>query len=313
MPVPTGVDLESVNAVRAFNRFYTRRIGVLQERPFESPFSLTEVRILYEIAHCKDVTAAFLCKQLGLDAGYVSRTLRRLEERRLIQRATSISDARQSVVGLTRLGQQTFAALDAKSSSDVGDLLNSVPPTEQPRLVGAMRTIQRLLGDDRERQDGAPYLLRPHQPGDMGWVAHRHGVIYAREYGYDERFEGLVAKIVAEFIEHFDPKYERCWIAERDGDIVGSVFLVKEAAVAAKLRLLYVEPAARGLGIGKRLVEECLRFARQARYKTVHLWTQSELTAARQIYQKAGFQLVRQDPHHNWGRDLVSETWEITL
>jgi N-acetylglutamate synthase-like GNAT family acetyltransferase len=192
-------------------------------------------------------------------------------------------------------------------------MLESLAPSEQKQLTGAMRTIERLLGGGAEAQEKTPYLLRPHQPGDMGWIVYRHGVLYSEEYGYDEHFEALVAEIVAEFVAHFDPKRERCWVAERDGAIVGSVFLVMKSKRAAKLRLLYVEPSARGLGIGKRLVAECVRFARQAGYKKIVLWTQSELSAARHLYQQAGFRLVEKNPHHSWGRDLVAETWELRL
>lgn len=306
------IDLDRrIHAVRRFNRFYTQRIGVLHEGLLRSSFSLTEVRVLFELAHREGPTAAELGKELGLDAGYLSRILSRFEERGLIDRKPSEADARQSLLRLTDRGREAFAPLDARARDDIGAMLGILPPVEQDRLIEAMRTIEGLLGARPESK--VPYLLRPHQPGDMGWVVHRHGVLYAREYGYDDQFEALVASIVAEFIQHHDPKRERCWIAERHGEVVGSVFLVKQSKTVAKLRLLLVEPIARGLSIGKRLVGECVRFARDVGYKKVTLWTQSELHAARRIYEGAGFRVVREEPHHSFGRDLIGETWEMSL
>jgi DNA-binding MarR family transcriptional regulator/GNAT superfamily N-acetyltransferase len=303
---------QKIQAVRTFNRFYTRQIGVLREGLLKSPFSLTEVRVLYEIAHREQPTATELCQQLGLDPGYLSRILRGFEKRGLVHKSASQADGRQSLLELTARGKKTFAALDAHQSEEVATMLRQLPAPEQARLVQAMHVIETVLGDHPEPK--TPYILRNHQPGDMGWVVHRHGVLYAQEYGYDETFEALVAEIAAKFIQHFDPKRERCWIAEKDGEIVGSVFLVKKSKTVAKLRLLLVEPSARGLGIGKRLVEECLRFARQVGYKKMALWTQSELPAARHIYQEAGFRLVQQKKHQSWGRDdLVSQVWELKL
>jgi DNA-binding MarR family transcriptional regulator/N-acetylglutamate synthase-like GNAT family acetyltransferase len=302
---------QRVAAVRAFNRFYTRRIGVLNEGLYQSPFSLTESRVLYELAHRRDSTATQLGKELGLDPGYLSRILRRFEKTGLLARATSTDDGRQNLLSLTRKGRATFAPLDAHSRDEVNAMLCSIPEPEQDRLIGAMRTIQDAL--EGEQQSQSAYLLRQHQPGDMGWVIHRHGVLYAQEYGYDEHFEALVAEIAAHFIQNYDPKRERCWIAEKDGQMVGCVFLVKQSKAVAKLRLLLVEPSARGLGIGGRLVDECARFARQCGYRKIVLWTQSELRAARHIYQKAGFHLLRRQPHRSWGRKLVAETWELKL
>jgi DNA-binding MarR family transcriptional regulator/GNAT superfamily N-acetyltransferase len=305
-------DTPTIQAIRSFNRFYTRQIGVLREGLLKSPFSLAELRVLYEIAHRKQPTAAELCQQLGLDPGYLSRILRGFEKRGLISKSASQMDGRQNLLVLTGRGRKTFAALDARQSEEIATMLRQLPPTGQARLVQAMRSIQSVLGASPEPK--TPYILRSHQPGDMGWVVHRHGVLYAQEYGYDETFEALVAEIVAKFIQHFDPKRERCWIAEKDGEIVGSVFLVKKSKAVAKLRLLLVEPSARGLGIGRRLVDECLRFARQVGYKKMVLWTQSELPAARHIYQKAGFTLAQQKKHQSWGRnDLVSQVWERKL
>jgi DNA-binding MarR family transcriptional regulator/GNAT superfamily N-acetyltransferase len=301
-----------VQAIRRFNRFYTKQIGVLREGLLKSAFSLTEVRVLYEVAHREKATASHLCKELDLDPGYLSRILSNFEKRRLIGKAPSKTDGRLSLLSLTRQGQKTFTPLEARSNEEVTTMLRRLSEGDQKRLVAAMHSIESLLGPAPEPEK-SPYLLRPHQPGDMGWVVHRHGVLYSQEYGYDEHFEALIADIVSGFILHFDPKRERCWIAEKDGEIVGSVFLVKKSKTVAKLRLLLVEPAARGLGIGKRLVAECIRFARHAGYKKVTLWTQSDLPAARRIYQQAGFRLVGKKPHHSWSRDLVAETWNLKL
>jgi DNA-binding MarR family transcriptional regulator/GNAT superfamily N-acetyltransferase len=308
---------ERVGAVRRFNRFYTRQIGVLRDRMLESPFSLAELRVLYELAHRTDPTAAELGKELGLDAGYLSRILRDLEKRGLIERTPSETDGRRSIVRLSDGGREAFSGLDARSRTEVEGMLGGLSAAEQRRVVDAMRTIESLLGAEPEPGAAkAPFLIRSHQPGDMGWVVHRHGVLYAREYGWDERFEGLVARIVADFIQSFDARRERCWIAEREGEIVGSVFLVKHPETpetVAKLRLLLVEPSARGLGIGKRLVDECTRFARQAGYQKITLWTNSVLHAARRIYQAAGYRLVHEEPHESFGQDLIGQTWELEL
>src|SRR5215203_4188349 len=300
-----------VGDVRHFNRFWTRQIGVLREGYLESPFSLTEVRVLYELAHREETTASELGEELGLDAGYLSRILRRFEKHGLIHKRPSEADGRRRLLRLTERGREAFAPLEARSRNVIGAMLGSLSVAEQERLVGAMRTIEELLS---ARPDPAvPYLLRPHWPGDMGWVVHRHGVLYAREYGWDKRFEALVAEIVAKFIRQYDPRRERCWIAERDGEIVGCVFLVRESEAIAKLRLLLVEPEARGLGIGSRLVEECIRFARQAGYLKITLWTNDVLNSARRIYEAMGFQLVHEKPHRSFGHDLVGQTWELML
>ena len=300
-----------VDAVRRFNRLYTRRIGALRPGLLDSPFSLAEARLLYELAHRERPAAAELARDLGLDAGYLSRLLRGLERRRLISRERSKSDARQSLLSLTAAGRRTFATLDTRSSAEVRAMLGKLSDAGQRRLVEAMRDVERLLGAAPEPK--VPYLLRPHRPGDMGWVVHRHAALYAQEYGWDERFEALVAKIVAKFIDGFDPKRERCWIAERDGAIVGSAFLVKKSPTIAQLRMLYVEPDARGLGIGKRLVDECERFARDKGYKKIVLWTNSILHAARHIYEAAGYRLVAEEPHDSFGHRLVGQTWELKL
>jgi len=310
---------QRIAAVRAFNRFYTQRIGALREHHLESPFPLTGVRVLYELAHWPETgdapSASVLAARLALDEGYLSRMLRSFEQRRLVRKKPSAADARRKSLTLTRPGRQLFASLDARSRAEVAAILGKLSTAGQSRVVEAMRSIGSLLGqpvaDAHPRP--TPYVLRPPQPGDIGWVVHRHGVLYAQEYGYDERFEALVAEIAARFVQHFDPKLERCWIAERDGEIVGSVFLVRKTKTAAKLRLLLVEPQARGLGIGRRLIDECVRFARRADYRKLMLWTQSDLAAARHLYTAAGFRKVDEEAHESFGKKLVAETWELVL
>ena len=302
---------QRISTVRRFNRFYTKQIGLLGEGYLETPFSLTESRVLYELAHRKRPSATELARELALDAGYLSRILRGFERRRLLSRTRSKADGRQSHLSLTARGRAAFAPLDVRSRADIGGRLARLGPGEQRRLVDAMQAIEALLGGAPAAK--APYVLRPHQPGDMGWVVHRHGALYAQEYGFDERFEALVARVVAKFVDRYDPRRERCWIAEKDGEIVGSVFLVRRSRSVAQLRLLLVEPKARGLGIGERLVAECIRFARQAGYRKITLWTNSVLRVARRVYQTAGFRRVHREKHRSFGRDLVGETWELSL
>jgi len=302
---------QRISTVRRFNRFYTKQIGLLGEGYLETPFSLTEARVLYELAHRERPSATELARELALDAGYLSRILRGFERRRLLRRTRSKADGRQSHLSLTARGRAAFAPLDVRSRADIGGRLARLGPGEQRRLVDAMQAIEALLGGAPAAK--APYVLRPHQPGDMGWVVHRHGALYAQEYGFDERFEGLVARVVAKFVDRYDPRRERCWIAEKDGEIVGSVFLVRRSRSVAQLRLLQVEPKARGLGIGERLVAECIRFARQAGYRKITLWTNSVLRVARRVYQTAGFRRVHREKHRSFGRDLVGETWELSL
>ncbi len=307
-----NADARVVAAIRRFNRFYTRQIGVLNEGYLGSPYSLTEGRVLYELAHHKKPTATAVCAALDLDPGYLSRILRAFAKARLIRTERSTSDGRATLLSLTRRGRQAIALLHARSNQEVAAKLRSIPEPDQKRLVAAMHTIEDLLEPSSAAQK-EPYLLRPHQVGDMGWVVHRQGLLYAQEYGWNQRYEALAAKIVAKFIEHFDPRRERCWIAERNGEIVGSVFLVKHSPTIAKVRLLYVEPSARALGIGQRLVAECVRFARQADYKKLTLWTQSNLQAARRIYKSQGFRRGAKRRHHSFGHDLVAETWDLKL
>lgn len=280
-----------VQTVRRFNRFYTRQIGVLQEHLLQSQFSLTEVRVLYELAHRDNATAKELCQDLGLDRGYVSRMLQGFELQGWIKTTPSPDDRRCQFLSLTSKGHKVFNPLERRSSDEVAAMLGKLSPTEQRKLLAAIREIEDVLSPSE--RTAAPYVLRPHRPGNMGWVVQRHGELYWQEYHYDERFEALVAGIVAEFIQNLDPTRERCWIAEKDGENVGCIFLVRKSAAVAKLRLLLVEPSARGLGIGKRLVDECVRFASEAGYKKIILWTQSELVAARSLYQRAGFEKVR--------------------
>jgi len=302
---------EPIQAIRRFNRFYTRQIGVLQEHLLQSRFSLTEVRVLYEIAHHENVTAKDLCLDLGLDRGYVSRMLQSFEKHGWIKTTLSPQDRRLQFLSLTAAGHNVFDPLERRSSDEVASLLARLSPVQQNKMLAGIRDIESVLAP---APSSPAYILRPHRPGDMGWVVQRHGELYWQEYHYDERFEALVAEIVAEFIQNLDPQRERCWIAEKNGERVGSIFLVKKSGSVAKLRLLLVEPSARGLGIGKRMVEECVQFSREAGYKKILLWTQSELTAARRIYEHAGFKVIAKEGHTSWSRtDLVAETWELDL
>jgi DNA-binding MarR family transcriptional regulator/GNAT superfamily N-acetyltransferase len=302
----------SVQAVRSFNRFYTRQIGVLRDRFLGSPFSLAEARVLQEIAQHDQITATEVSKVLGLDPGYVSRMLLSFDRRGLLRRTRSNLDARRTHLSLTRSGKAAFARLNQQSEEDVAAMLRSLSADGQRRLVAAMRVIEQLL--DARPEPATSYVLRPPQAGDLGWIVFRQGVLYAEEWGYNEEFEALVAAIVAGFVQHLRPSRERCWIAEKDGEIVGSVFLVQKSKTVAQLRLLLVEPSARGLGIGSRLIAECVRFARHAGYRKITLWTQSELNAARHLYKKAGFTRTATRPHDSFGRKgLVAETWDLEL
>jgi len=301
----------AIAEVRAFNRFYTQKIGVLNESLLASPFTLTQVRVLWELAHHADLAAGALARTLGLDPGYLSRILADLEQRGLLARTTSSTDRRRRHLSLTKKGARAFAPLDARSHDEIAAMLAALTPGEVHRLLGALHTVQSLLGDRGKRE--APYLLRPHRPGDIGWVVSRHGALYAQEYAWDQTFEALVAEIAAGFLRNFDPQRERCWIAERDGAPVGSVFCVAQSRRVAKLRLLLVEPAARRLGLGDALVGECIRFARATGYRTLTLWTNDVLVAARHIYERRGFRLVREEKHHSFGRDLIGQYWELPL
>ena len=302
---------ERVNTVRHFNRFFTRQIGVLREGLLHSPYSLTESRILFELAHRDHVTASEIGRELGLDAGYLSRILTRLEQQGLVEKVRSDNDGRQRLLRLTKEGQDAARLLDSRSRDEVSEMLTDLGEDDQQRLLKAMQAIENTLTKGLKFSE--PFFLRQHEVGDMGWITYRHGVLYAQVYGWDQSFEALVAQIVSDFINNYNPTRERCWIAEMNGEIVGSVFVVQSSETVAKLRLLLVEPKARGLGLGTRLVEECIRFARRSGYQKLILWTNSVLVEARHIYQKTGFTLIEQEAHHSFGHDLVGETWELTL
>jgi DNA-binding MarR family transcriptional regulator/GNAT superfamily N-acetyltransferase len=300
-----------ISAVRAFNRFYTRKLGVLDQQLLKSPFSLSEARVLYEIATRQNPAAKAIGIELGLDPGYLSRIIQNFDDGGLIARTPLPSDRRQHQLSLTAKGRQAFARLNRSSHDEVAAMLASLPDGGRERLIGAMAVIENLLGGSREPLP--PAVLRDPRPGDMGWVVQSHGSLYAREYGFDSSFESLVAEISARFLASFDASRERCWIAERDGAQVGSVFLVRHSDDVAKLRLLLVDPAGRGQGLGHRLVAESVAFARQCGYRKITLWTQSILVAARRIYQDAGFVLVGTEPHRSFGQSLIGETWELEL
>jgi DNA-binding MarR family transcriptional regulator/N-acetylglutamate synthase-like GNAT family acetyltransferase len=301
-----------IATVRRFNRFYTQKLGVLSEMFLNTPFSLTEARVLHALAHRDGATATWLGRELDLDGGYLSRILRDFERQGLILRSQSSQDGRQTLISLTPDGRDAFEPLDKASHSAIGTLLAPLSETDQDRLVGAMRLVAELLGE--ENSDPVPaFILRPHRPGDMGWVASRHGALYADEYGLNHMMEVYVAEVVAKFLRDFDPAREHCWIAEQDGAPIGSVMLVKESETVGRLRMLIVEPKARGLGVGRRLVEECIRFARQAEYSELTLWTHSILIAARRIYDSVGFRIVDTEVHDEFGPELVGETWSLRL
>jgi DNA-binding MarR family transcriptional regulator/ribosomal protein S18 acetylase RimI-like enzyme len=307
---------QRVGAVRRFNRFYTRQIGVLRKNYLDSPYSLGEMRVLYELAQADKLggatTASDICRTLDLDAGYLSRVLRSFEKRGLISRKTSRADARQSDIALTARGAKVFAPFEKRSQELVGGMLGKLGPDKQARLVAAMATIETLLGGQPIAAKPS-YILRPPRHGDFGWIVSRHAEIYAQEYNWSDPFEGLCAQIVADYVNNYDVKLERCWIAEMNGENVGCVMLVKDAPGVARLRLLLVDPRARGLGLGQRLVDECVKFARVAGYRRITLWTHSVLTAARHCYKKAGFKLTSSEKKHSWGEDVVAEYWDMDL
>jgi DNA-binding MarR family transcriptional regulator/GNAT superfamily N-acetyltransferase len=300
-----------ISAVRAFNRFYTSKLGVLDQHLLQSPFSLSEARVLYELANRQEAAAKEIGIELGLDPGYLSRIVQKFDEDGLITRKPLAADRRQFRLGLTARGRQAFTKLERSSHDEVAAMLAGLPGGERRRLVQAMTAIERLLGASGNSLE--PAMLRGHRAGDMGWVVQSHGALYASEYGFDAAFEALVAEIVAKFLGSFDASRERCWIAEIDGAQVGSVFLVRHSDDVAKLRLLLVDPAGRGQGLGQRLVAECIAFARASGYRKITLWTQSILVAARKIYQRAGFVLVASEPHRSFGQSLIGETWEKDL
>ncbi|CCD94133.1 putative transcriptional regulator, MarR family; N-acetyltransferase [Bradyrhizobium sp. ORS 375] len=308
IPAPSD---SQVAAVRAFNRFYTRKLGALDQHLLDSPFSLAEARVLYELAQHEAISAKEIGVSLGLDAGYLSRIVQSFDEKGLISRTPLPSDRRQQQLSLTAKGRQAFAKLDRSSQREIAAMLAPLAPELRDRLVGAMATIETALEPAQPQR--SPVLLRSHRPGDIGWVIARHGAVYAEEYGWNAGFEALVAEIGALFIRNYDPAREHCWIAELAGEPVGSIFLVKGSDDVAKLRLLLVEKKARGLGVGRALTEQCIRFARETHYKTIELWTQSILTAARDIYARAGFRKIAEEPHASFGVQLMGETWRLEL
>jgi len=308
--VPRSAIDRHAAAVRGFNRFYTRRIGVLKSGLLDSPFSLTEVRVLYELAHRDSLTAGQLAAELELDPGYLSRLLGAFERRGLLTRTKSADDARQRHLRLTAAGRRGFAPLDRRAHDEMVEMLRPLPASSQARLLAALREVEALLSPAHAP---APIVLRAPQAGDLGWVVQSHGALYAAEFGYDATFEALVARIVADFVRDFDATGDRCWIADRAGVAVGSIFLVRKSKHVAKLRLFLVDPSARGTGLGARLVDECIHFARAAGYRKITLWTQSELLAARHLYKRAGFRKVATERHRSFGHDLTGENWELAL
>jgi DNA-binding MarR family transcriptional regulator/GNAT superfamily N-acetyltransferase len=308
---PSQILERHIDAVRAFNRFYTQHIGVLRDGWLESPFSLTQARVLYEIGQRQPVTATEIGRELQLDAGYLSRIVQRFHKAGLVRKEASPSDGRQSLLSMTAKGRRAFAPLETRTIQQVGQALQKLSPSQQGRLVTSLDTARNLLGGARNAARKA--ILRQPRPGDLGWIVARHAAIYAEEYDWAGEFEGLCAQIVADFSKSFDPSCERCWIAELDGENVGSVFLVKDSDGVARLRLLLVEPSARGLGIGRALTEECVRFARDRGYRRITLWTHQNLTAARHIYANAGFTLTSSEAKRSFGQDVVSEHWDLTL
>lgn len=305
------VEGRRIEAVRSFNRFWTQQIGVLQAVLLNTRFSLTEARVIFELAQRGRTDLVDLRRDLGFDAGYVSRVMSRLKSERLVKATQSEVDARRQVVTLTARGRKSFAELDRRSTAEVAAMLEPLSDEELRRLMGAMTTIQSVLGSSSTERP--PYVLRPPLPGDLGWVAHRHGVLYAEEYGWDETFEALVSRVVADYIEDHDGRREAAWIAEVDGEPAGCVFCCKKDDKTAQLRLLLVDRNARGLGLGSRLVEECTRFARRTGYERMVLWTNDVLVSARRIYEAAGFELISEDPHHSFGHDLVGQEWALDL
>ena len=302
---------QRVAAVRRFNRFYTQHLGVLQDGWLDSPFSLSEARVLYEIRERGRATATGIARDLGLDAGYLSRILRRFHKSGLIRKEVSPDDARQSFLSIAARGRKAFDPLERRTERQVGAMLGRLSAPEQDSLVAAMRAVETMIAPQQKAE--SDITLRQPRPGDLGWVVARHAELYRREYGWADNFEGLCAQIVADFASKFDPKCDRCWIAEMDGRNVGSVFLVKDSEKVARLRLLLVDPAARGRGLGTRLTDECVRFARQSGYRSITLWTHSVLTAARHTYERAGFRLTSSEKRKSFGRAVVSEHWDMTL
>ncbi len=304
-------NMQYTGQVRSFNRFYTKQIGLLREGLLKTPFSLTQARVIYELGAQPGIRSKELVEELGVDPGYLSRLLKNFEKQRLVTRSNSKNDRRVNHLSLTRRGRQEFEKLNARSEAETGEMLAKLNGGQQQRLVENMNGIRESLGPPRDA--GPAFSLRAHRPGDIGWVIARHGELYAQEYQWDSSFEGLVAEIAGKFLTHFEPQRERCWIAENDSGRLGCVFLVKQSGRVAKLRLLLVEPAARGMGVGTKLADECVEFARKAGYRKLTLWTNDILHAARRIYERIGFRLVKEEKHHSFGHDLVGQFWELKL
>jgi DNA-binding MarR family transcriptional regulator/GNAT superfamily N-acetyltransferase len=302
-------DAGRIAAVRRFNRFYTQHVGVLRDGYLDSPFSLTEARVLFEVRQRGNTTATEIGRDLGLDAGYLSRILGHFEKSGLIRKERSPSDGRQSFLSITAVGRKAMELLERRTVRQVGDVLHRLSDPEQDRLVTAMRTVERMIAAEPAAKP--EIVLRQPRPGDLGWVVARHATLYAEEYGWGGNLEGLCAQIVADFVAKRDPARERCWIAEMDGENVGSVFLVKDTDEIARIRLLLVDPAARGRGLGTRLTDECVRFAKAAGYRGITLWTHSVLAAARHVYGKAGFTLTSSEKRKSFGKSVVSEIWDL--
>ncbi|MBV8551856.1 MAG: MarR family transcriptional regulator [Acidobacteriaceae bacterium] len=302
---------QHTDLVRSFNRFYTKQIGLLREGLLKTPFTLTQARVLYELGRQSGMRSADLVEELGLDPGYLSRLLQSFEKQGLVRRSNSTTDRRACHLWLTAKGRKEFQNLNARSEAEIAEMLSNLNGPQQQRLVDSMTAIRELLGSPHVTEQR--FSLRTHRPGDIGWVIARHGELYAREYQWDSTFEGLVAEIAGKFLMHFDAERERCWIAERNNERLGCVFLVRQSKTIGKLRLLLVEPAARGMGVGTRLVDECIAFARQAGYRKLTLWTNNVLHAARRIYERAGFRLVKEEKHHSFAHDLVGQFWELKL
>ena len=309
MPEPFDI---SVAEIRRFNRYYTGVIGLLDEHFLKSPFTLSEGRVLYELAHRDGLTASDLVQSLRLDPGYLSRILARFEKKKLLKRTPREDDRRQAALNLTAAGKAAFRQINKTSQDEIGAMVEGLDEGQLRRLTQSLAQVRRILA--RSRDDGPPlFVLRDHRVGDMGWIIHRQARLYAEEYGWNDEFEALVAEITAKFIRNFDPQWERCWVAELDGEIVGAVFLVKDTDEVARLRMLHVDVKARGQGLGRRLVEECIRFARAKGYKTLTLWTNDILTSARKIYEAAGFKLIKEEKHRSFGKDLVGQHWNLAL
>src|SRR3984957_1014586 len=303
----------AIDRIREFNRLYTRQLGLLDQGLLGSEFTLTEARVLYELANHDDTTATEIARELGIDLGYMSRLIKKFDRRRYIKRTRSRIDARQSRLQLTEKGRKVFDPLDRAARSQIAAMLGPMAPDQRVELLGAMQSVRRLLQPGSEKHAHKPYSIRGLQIGDVGWITHRQGILYAQEYGWDGTYEALVAEILAGFVKNVHQHREGAWFAERDGAILVSVFLVRASDSLAKLRLLYVEPTARGLGLGKHLVHECIEFARAKGYRALTLWTNDVLTSARRIYEAVGFQLTSQERHHSFGKDLKGQTWDLAL